>query len=148
MGKNFVKRLVISHGGKDQITKDTKLIIIGEVPRKSKVEKALSLGIHLVMYESVQELLAGEISLKALFNLPTPKIPDYSQGFGPPSILCKPMDAVIGKAATPVLNSLEEPSLDKEAPSTTIRFSNTKQTKRKQPTTTPECPKANLVPGS
>jgi hypothetical protein len=46
-----------------------------------------------------------------------------------------------------VLNSLEEPGLDKEAPSTTIRFSNTKQTKRKQPTTTPERPKANLVPG-
>jgi hypothetical protein len=77
MGKNFVKCLVISHGGEysDQITKDTKLIIIGEVPSKSKVEKALSLGIHLVMYELAQELLAGEISLKALFDLPMPKIP-------------------------------------------------------------------------
>jgi hypothetical protein len=85
MGENFVKHLVISHGGKysDQITKDTKLIIIGEVPGKSKVEKALSLGIHLVMYESFQELLAGEISLKTLFNLPMPKIPEYSQEFGP-----------------------------------------------------------------
>jgi hypothetical protein len=99
------------------------------------------------MYESVQELLAGEISLKSLFNLPTPKIPEYSQEFGPPSILRKSVDAVIGKAATPVLNPFEEPGLDKEAPSTTIRFSNTKQTKRKQPTTTPERPKANLVPG-
>jgi hypothetical protein len=150
VGENFVKRLVISHGGKysDQITKDTKLIIIGEVLGKSKVEKALSLGIYLVMYESVQELLAGEISLKALFDLPMPKILEYSQEFGPSSIIRKPVDAVIRKAATPVLNPLEEPGLDKEAPSTTIRFSNTKQTKRKQPTTTPERPKVNLVPGS
>ena len=89
LGKNFVKHLVISHGGRysDQVNKDTKLIIIGESPGKSKVEKALTHKIHLVTYESIRKLLAGEISLQALFELPTPKIPEYSQGFGPPSIL-------------------------------------------------------------
>jgi hypothetical protein len=150
MGKNFVKHRVISHGGRysDQVNKDTKLIIIGESPGKSKVEKALTHKIHLVMYESILELLAGEISLKALFELPTPKIPEYLQGFGPPSILRKPAETTIGRAATPVPNLSEEQGLVKAESTSSIRFSNTKQTKRKQPTRTPERSKVNLVPAS
>jgi hypothetical protein len=135
VGENFLKRLIISHGGHyaDQVTKATKLMIIGEYPGKSKVEKARSLGIHLAMYEPVQELLAGEISLAGLLAQPAPAIAEYLQGYGPPSILCKSREPGLDKVTTLACNS-KEPGLDKATLSSTIRFSTTKQVKRKKPT--------------
>ncbi len=134
MGVNFLKHLIISHGGHyaDQVTKETKLVIIREQPGKLKVEKAWSLGIHLATYGSIQELLSREISLADLLAQPTPAIAGYSQGYGPPSILRRPV----------------EPGLDKTMSTATIRFSSTKQVKQKQPSDTPERPGANLVLGS
>ncbi len=134
VGENFFKHLIISHGGHyaDQVTKETKLVIIGEQPGKLKVKKDWFLGIHLATYGSIQELLLGEISLADLLAQPTPAIAEYSQGYGPPLILCRPV----------------EPGLDKTMSTATIRFSSTKQVKRKQPSDTPACPGANLVPGS
>ncbi len=149
MGKNFLKRLIISHGGHyaDQITKETKLLIVGEYPGKSKVEKARSLGIHLAMYKLVQELLGGEISRSGLLAQPAPAIAEYSQGYGPPSFLRKSGDPGPHKVTTLAYNS-KEPDLDEAMLSSTIRFSTTKQVKRERPTDTPEHPPANLVPGS
>ncbi len=134
MGENFLKCLIISHGGHyaDQVTKETKLVIIGEQPGKLKVEKSWFLGIHLATYGLIQELLLGEISLANLLAQPTPAIAEYSQGYGPPLILHRPV----------------EPGLDKTMSTATIRLSSTKQVKRKQPSDTPERPGANLVPGS
>jgi len=80
----------------------------------------------------IQELLLGEISLANLLAQPTPAIAEYSQGYGPPLILCRPV----------------EPGLDKTTSTATIRFSSTKQVKRKQPSNTPERPGAHLVLGS
>jgi hypothetical protein len=149
VGENSLKHLIISHGGHyaDQVTKATKLMIIREYPGKSKVEKARSLGIHLAMYELVQELLAGEISLASFLAQPAPAIAEYSQGYGPPSILHKSGEPGTDKVTMLACNS-KELGLDKATLSSTIRFSTTKQVKRKKSTATPECPQANLVPGS
>jgi hypothetical protein len=149
VGKIFLKCLIISHSGHyaDQVTKETKLLIIGEYPGKSKVEKARSLGIHLTMYESVQELLAGEISRAGLLAQPAPAIAEYSKGYGPSSILCKSGEPGPDKVTMLARNS-KEPGSDKATLSSTIRFSTTKQVKCKKPTNTPECPPVNLVPGS
>ncbi len=149
VGKKFLKRLIISHGGHyvDQVTKETKLLIIREYPGKSKVEKARSLGIHLGTYELVQELLVGEIFWAGLLAQLAPAIAVYSQGYGPPSILCKSGEPGLDKVTT-FSRNFKEPGLDKATSSSTIRFSTTKQVMRKKPTDTPECPSANLVPGS
>ncbi len=99
------------------------------------------------MYKLVQELLAGEISWASLLAQPAPAIAEYSQGYGPPSILHKSGEPDPYKVPMLACNS-EEPGSDKAMLSSTIRFSTTKQVKHKKPTDSPERPPANLVPGS
>ncbi len=119
-GKKTSKRTIISHGGHyvDQVTKETKLLIIMEYPGKSKVEKARSLGIHLAAYKLVQELLAGKISWVGLLAQLSPVIAEYSQGYGPLSILHKSRKPGPDKVTKLACNS-EEPGLEEATSSST-----------------------------
>ena len=60
-GKNLLKRLIISHGGRfhDSITDATHFLLVGDLPVKSSVEKAMSKGVHRVNYETIQNTITG-----------------------------------------------------------------------------------------
>ena len=86
-GKNFLKRLVISHGGRfhNSITNVTHFLLIGDLLVKVLVEKAVSKGVHRVNYKTIQNIIYGRLSISEAFNIPSPETPAAAQILGPPS---------------------------------------------------------------
>ena len=91
-GKNYLKRLIILHGGRfhNSITNATHVLLVGDLPVESSVEKVVSKGVHRVNYDTIQNIIYGRLSISEAFNIPSPKTPAVTQILGPPAIQQEP----------------------------------------------------------
>ncbi len=104
-------------------------LLIGDLPVKAMVEKAVSKGVRQVNYATFQSITYRKLSPAEAFYTPTPGTAAVSHVLGPPAIQ---WDA-------------EMPDTE-EMVTGTIRWSNLKSKKRKDPTVTPD--QLALVAGS
>ncbi len=65
MGKNFLKQLIVSHGGQysNTITTSTSFLLIGDCPVRAKMEKAVTKGVRQVRYATFQRIIYGKQTL-------------------------------------------------------------------------------------
>ncbi len=87
-GKNALKRLIISYGGKYSgfVTKQTKFIIIGSKPGMKLLKKAQELNVDFILYSTLEGMIKGSVDLKCTAFKEVPEITEYSQGYDPPAI--------------------------------------------------------------
>jgi hypothetical protein len=87
-GKNFLKRLIISHGGRfnNSVTESTNLLLIKDLPVEATVEKAVSKGVCQVNYAMFQSFFYGKLSPTEAVYTPTPGATAVSHVLGPPAI--------------------------------------------------------------
>ena len=85
---NFLKRLIISHGGRfhNSITNALFFLLVGDLPVELLVEKAVSKGVHRVNYKTIQNIIFGRLSISEALNFPSPKTPAVTQILAPPVI--------------------------------------------------------------
>ncbi len=122
MGKNFLKRLIVLHGGQhsNTITTSTSFLLIGDCLVRAKVEKAVTKGVCQVRYATFQRIIYGKQILVYALAKPEPENTEDPQDLGPPSI---ERDAEMPDA--------------EEAMAEKIKWSNLKSKKRKGPSATP-----------
>lgn len=88
MGKNFLKRLIILHGGNytDNFATTTNLLflLVDYQPGRTKIDKEKSLGVHQVTYDTFSAIITGKMSFNDAYyeSEPKTKITKYfSKGF-------------------------------------------------------------------
>jgi hypothetical protein len=88
---------MMSHGGTwlEWVTKNICWLVIGEMPGKTKVEKAADYRIHLITYESLLKVTKGSLTADKMDNKGEPKISSYSEGYGPPLVQHGPPPAKV-----------------------------------------------------
>ena len=79
-GKNNLKRLVISHGGKFDgfLTKNTDLMIVGSKPCRKTITKAGTSNTNLISYATLEAIIEGTVDPEMAQFEPLPEIKEYS----------------------------------------------------------------------
>ena len=87
-GNNFLKRLIILHGGRfhNSITNSTNFLLVGDLPVKATIEKAMSKGVHQVNYETIQCIIYRKLSISEALYIPSLGTSAVTQVLGPPAI--------------------------------------------------------------
>ncbi len=93
--KHNLRTLISTHSGtwSKSVARTTTVLVIGNKPRKTKVDKADELQIPIITYDSLISLIKGKITWSKLQHRNQPEITAYLEGFSaptaPPEIQCK-----------------------------------------------------------
>ncbi len=78
-GRNTLKRLVISYGGKftQSITKQTNFLIVGLKPSKKAIDKEHTGNVDIISYTTLEGMIAGTVMPKFASFEPQPELGEY-----------------------------------------------------------------------
>jgi hypothetical protein len=94
-GKHNLRTLISTHSGtsSELVARTTTVLVIGDKPGKTKVDKTDELRIPIITYGSLISLIKGNITWSKLQHCDQPEITTYLEGFSapmaPPEIQCK-----------------------------------------------------------
>ena len=131
-GKNYIRRLVTSHGARynDSVYSETDFLLVGKRPVKAMLERATVKGVRQISQKTFEEIIHGKTSVAEALKAPDPANNRENHDLEPPAIQ----------------RNVRMPEQTEDEDPNDVAFTKLRPRKRKDLSVTPK--KVNLVPGT